>query len=329
MKTVAVLGAGAWGTALAAIAVQAGNRVRLWARNADTADAIAHRQANPGYLPDVPLPAGIDAGTDPRHTVAEADTVLVVTPAQAMRDVLDRLRGDLPAGIPLVVCAKGIEKGSLRPTTEVAADIFPDHPVAVLSGPTFAREAALGMPTLAVVACRDLPVAEDLCRMLATPTFRPYASDDVVAVCLAGAVKNVLAIACGVVAGKEMGDNAKAALITRGLAEMRRLVVALGGRGETVDGLSGLGDLVLTAGSLQSRNMSLGDALGRGQSLDAVLAARHSVTEGVWTASALLELAARNGVEMPICAAVDGIINGGQSVDDSIRALLARPLRRE
>ncbi len=326
---IAVLGAGAWGTALAVLAVQAGNDVRLWARRPEIADSINAGNGNPRYLPGVALPPGLPAGAELSWALQDAELVLLATPAQYIRETLAAARAALPAGAVLAICAKGIEKETLRPMTDVVAEAAPENPVAILSGPTFAREAALGLPTLAVVACRDPARAEWICRTLATPAFRPYVSDDTVAVCLAGAVKNVLAIACGIVAGRALGDNAKAALITRGLAEMQRLIVAMGGRAETVNGLSGLGDLVLTAGSLQSRNMSLGYELGKGRALADILGDRVSVTEGVWTAAALVEVAARHGVDMPICEAVDGVINRGRALDDAIRDLLARPIRRE
>ena len=329
MTRIAVLGAGAWGTALAAMAVQAGNDVRLWARSPEIAETLNAVGGNPRYLPDVSLPPGLRAGSELPWALENAEIVLLATPAQHVRVTLSAALPALPGTAVLVICAKGIEKETLRPMTEVVAEIAPENPVAILSGPTFAREAALGLPTLAVVACRDAAKAEWICRVMATPAFRPYVSDDTVAVCLAGAVKNVLAIACGIVAGRALGDNAKAALITRGLAEMRRLIVALGGRAETVDGLSGLGDLVLTAGSLQSRNMSLGYELGKGRGLAEILGDRVSVTEGVWTAAALVEVAARHGVDMPICEAVDGVINRGRALDDAIRDLLSRPIRRE
>lgn len=329
MTKICVLGGGAWGTALASLAVTAGNDVRLWSRRPEVADSINAGNGNTRYLPDVDLPSGLSAMTDMEQALAGAEAVLLVTPAQAVGMIVRDVDPILPEGIPIVICSKGVEQDTLRPMTSVVTNALPDNPVAILSGPTFAREAALGMPTAVVIACADMNIADHLCGLLATPTFRPYASDDTAAVCLAGAVKNVLAIACGIVAGRKLGDNAAAALITRGLAEMRRLVVALGGRPETVDGLSGLGDLALTAGSLQSRNMSLGFALGQGQSLEAVLESRHSVTEGVWTAAALVKLAARNDVEMPICAAVDGILNNGDAIDEAIATLLTRPLTRE
>jgi len=329
MSRIAVLGAGAWGTALATVALQAGNTVRLWARRQEVADAVNDGRGNPRYLPDVALPKDLRAGADVDWALQDAEIVLLAIPAQHVRETLAAARESLPPAAVLVICAKGIEKETLRPMTAVVAEMAAENPIAILSGPTFAREAALGLPTLAVVACGDAAKAEWICRTLATSSFRPYVSDDTVAVCLAGAVKNVLAIACGIVAGRAMGDNAKAALITRGLAEMRRLIVASGGRPETVDGLSGLGDLVLTAGSLQSRNMSLGYELGKGRALDEILGDRVSVTEGVWTAAALVLLAERHGVDMPICKAVDGVINRGVALDDAIRDLLSRPIRWE
>ena len=334
MKKLAVIGGGAWGTALATLACKAaggteGGETALWARNADVVADINAGRGNPRYLPDIDLTPAPKATADLRDAVAGAEIVLLVTPAQALRDVTRALVSHLEPGAALVVCAKGVEQGSLKPMTMVLAEEAPGHPALILSGPTFAREAALGLPTAFVVAGKDRAIVDAVCIRIALPTFRPYASDDVTAVEMGGAVKNVLAIACGIVSGRELGENAKAALITRGLAEAGRLIAALGGRMETVHGLSGMGDLVLTAGSLQSRNMSLGFALGQGKTLEQILGARRAVTEGVWTASAITDMARKYGVDMPICAAVNDIVTEGKDIDRVIGGLLSRPLTEE
>lgn len=329
MTRLAVIGGGAWGTALATLACEAGNGTVLWARDEGVVDGINAGRGNPDYLPDVRLSSALRATTDLRDAVSGAGIVLLVTPAQALREVTLRLAPHLEREAILVVCAKGVEQGSLKPMTSVVEEEAPGHPSLVLSGPTFAREAALGKPTAFVVAGKDRPAVDKVCTRIALPTFRPYISDDTIAVEMGGALKNVLAIACGIVSGRDLGENAKAALITRGLAEAGRLIAALGGRMETVHGLSGMGDLVLTAGSLQSRNMSLGFALGQGKSLDEILGARRAVTEGVWTASAITDMAAQKGVDMPICAAVNDIVTHGKDIDHVIGDLLARPLTEE
>lgn len=332
MTKLAVIGGGAWGTALAALACKAAGDTEetvLWARDDAVVADINEGRGNPGYLPDVALPPALKATADPSEAVAGANLVLLVTPAQALRAVTRSLAPHLAPNAVLVSCAKGVEQGGLKPMTAVLAEEVPAHPALVLSGPTFALEAAQDKPTAFVVAGEDRSIVDRVCARIALPTFRPYASDDVVAVEMGGAVKNVLAIACGVVSGRDLGENAKAALITRGLAETGRLIAALGGRMETLHGLSGMGDLVLTAGSLQSRNMSLGYALGQGKTLDQILGSRHTVTEGVWTASAITEMARQYGVEMPICSAVNDIVTEGKDIDAVIGGLLSRPLKEE
>ncbi len=331
-QKLAVIGGGAWGTALAVLAGKAANAAgltTLWARNPDTVDAIKAGRGNPHYLPNVDLNPAPAATTDIGEAVSGADIILLATPAQAMRKTVRDMAGALAPSAALVICAKGVEQGSLKPMSTVVAEEAPNHAMTVLSGPTFAAEAALGKPTAFVVAGRDHRTVASICARIALPAFRPYASDDVIAVEMGGAIKNVLAIACGIVAGKKLGENAKAALITRGLAETGRLVAALGGRLETVQGLSGMGDLVLTAGSQQSRNMSLGYALGQGRSLDDILGERRAVTEGVWTASAITDLARSKAVDMPICSAVNDIVTHGKDIDHVIGGLLSRPLKQE
>lgn len=327
VERIVVVGGGAWGTALAATAVRAGRRVRLWARRAGVAQAV-ERGCNNVYLPGVALPAGITATTD-IAAVAEAQAVLLVAPAQFLRSVCRQAAPYWPAGVPAVICAKGVETGTLALMTDVVAEELPMAPPAVLSGPTFAAEVARGLPTAVTLACGDAELGARLVAAIGTTTFRPYLTDDVVGAEVGGAVKNVLAIACGIVSGRSLGDNARAALITRGLAEVMRLAVAQGGRRETLMGLSGLGDLILTANSPQSRNYSLGVALGQGRALAEILAERQAVTEGVASAASVVGLARRLGVNMPIAEAVDAILHGGAGIDATIDTLLARPFRPE
>jgi glycerol-3-phosphate dehydrogenase (NAD(P)+) len=325
---IGIVGGGAWGTALAAVAHRAGAGVLLWAREPEVVAAINARHVNPVFLPDAPLDPAI-AATDALAAVARAPLVLLVVPAQHLRAVADALAPVLPAATPLVVCAKGIEIGSCRLMTEVVAACLPDRPVAVLSGPTFAREVARGLPTAITIASHDARLAQLVAQRLGGPTFRPYLSDDPVGTEIGGAVKNVLAIACGIALGRGLGDNARAALITRGLAEMIRVGVAKGGLVDTLVGLSGLGDLTLTCTSEQSRNLSLGIALGRGRALAEIVAERRSIAEGVDSAGAVVALARRLGIEMPIAAAVDAVLNRDADIDATIAGLLQRPFRAE
>jgi glycerol-3-phosphate dehydrogenase (NAD(P)+) len=317
MSELAVLGAGAWGTALAIQAARAGNDVVLWARSGS--DRIAESRESP-RLPGVKLPARVRVIGD---IGLLSGTVLAAVPTQSLRSVL----GELTNVRELVICAKGIENGTLRLPAEIAAEVQPGAIAAVLTGPNFAFEIASGQPAAAVVASVDQAMREAVAARLATPSFRLYGSDDPIGAQVGGAAKNVIAIAAGAVTGAGLGENARAALITRGLAELARLIVALGGRAETAAGLSGLGDLLLTCTGPASRNFSLGLALGRGESLDAILAARQAVTEGVMTAPALVARA--QGVDMPICAAVAAFLAGRTTLQQAIVALLARPRRDE
>lgn len=322
MQRLLVVGGGAWGTALAASARRAGRDVVLWAREREVVEAINRTHENPLFLPGIRLDPAIRA----TEALDEpADAILLVVPSQHLRSVAERL----DARGPVLLCAKGIEQTTLRLMTEVAAEAMPRARLAVLSGPTFAAEVARGLPTAVTLAANDLSLGKAFIAALGTRTFRPYLSDDPIGAEIGGAVKNVLAIACGVVAGRKLGDNARAALITRGLAEMVRLAVAKGGRAETLMGLSGLGDLVLTCTALQSRNFSLGVALGEGERLADILASRRSIAEGVDSAAAVTALAGRLGVEMPITAAVDAILHRGAEIDPTIELLLSRPFRNE
>lgn len=324
-RAIGILGGGAWGTALAQVLASDGTPVELWAREAEVVEAIGTRRENPLFLPGVKLSESIRATSD-LTSVGELDPVLVVTPAQHMRSVLN----DLPAnGETLILCSKGMEAGSLRLMHEVAREEHPGTPIAVLSGPTFAHEVAGGLPTAVTLACEDIELARKLAALVARPTFRPYAADDVVGAEIGGAVKNVLAIACGVVEGRKLGQNARSALISRGFAEMTRFGLARGARAETLAGLSGLGDLVLTCSSTSSRNFSLGKGLGEGRAAAELLADRRTVAEGAHTAPVLARAAREAGVDMPIVSAVCALLAGEASVDEVVERLLSRPLRSE
>jgi len=328
MQRIGVIGGGAWGTALAVALRRAGRDVLLWAQEYEVIEAINRDHRNPLFLKGVPLDPEIRA-TGSLAEAAKSELIMLVAPAQHLRTVCRSLAPHWPKGVAAVICAKGIETRTGALMTEVVAEELAGLPLAILSGPTFAIEVAQGLPTAIVLASTDEAMAGTIVTAIGSSRFRPYASADPVGVAIGGAVKNVLAIACGVVEGRALGDNARAALITRGLAEMSRLVVAKGGRAETCMGLSGLGDLVLTASSTQSRNYSLGFGLGQGKRLAELLGARYDVTEGVATAPAVLELANRTGVDMPIAAAVTGLLRGDVTVEETMEALLARPFKNE
>ena len=320
---IGVIGGGAWGTALAQVAAANGEPVLLWAREHQVVTAINLAHENTVFLPGVPLSPSIKA-TDKLLDLSACDAWLIVTPAQHLRASL----ASLPQGHrPLVLCAKGIEAGTMALMSDIAHELHPQSSVAVLSGPTFAAEVAKGLPTAVTLACADEATARALSQRLARPAFRPYASDDVAGAEIGGAVKNVLAIACGVVAGRKLGENARAALIARGFAEMVRYGVARGARAETLSGLSGLGDLVLTCSSTASRNFSLGVGLGEGKSA-ALLMGGQTVAEGAFTAPVLQASARDMGVAMPVVDAVCALL-AGDAVDGVIGQLLARPLKGE
>ncbi|WP_295559689.1 NAD(P)H-dependent glycerol-3-phosphate dehydrogenase [uncultured Hyphomicrobium sp.] len=328
MERVGVIGGGAWGTALAQTLTLAGRNVVLWAREPETVADINTRRVNRAFLPGISLDPRLTA-TERLEDCASADAILLVSPAQHVRAIASVLSRHARAGQPLVVCAKGIEQASGKLMGEVVTETAPDMTLAVLSGPSFAADVARGLPAALTLACRDERLGKLLVESLGDRQLRIYWSDDIAGVELGGALKNVLAIAAGIVDGKGLGASAHAALVTRGFAEMRRLGRALGARPETMMGLSGLGDLVLTCGSPQSRNMSLGRALGQGETLEAVLGARVSVTEGVYTAAAVVRLAQEKRIDMPITTAVHAIIEGRITVDDAITGLMSRPFKAE
>ena len=320
-----VIGGGAWGTALAQVAAAEGEEVLLWARESEVVEAVNAAHENVVFLKGVKLRETIRATAD-LSDLRGCETFLIVTPAQHLRAVL----GDLPAaGRPLVLCAKGIEDATGLLMHEVARQVQPASPIGVLSGPTFAHEVAAGLPTAVTLAVEDRALGERLVGRIARPAFRPYLSDDIAGAEIGGAVKNVLAIACGVVEGRKLGQNARAALISRGFAEMTRFGLAKGARAETLAGLAGLGDLVLTCTSTASRNFSLGKGIGEGARPAELLADRKTVAEGAFTAPVLQRAAAALGVDMPIVAAVNALLTEEVSVDEAVGRLLARPLRAE
>jgi glycerol-3-phosphate dehydrogenase (NAD(P)+) len=321
---IGVVGGGAWGTALAQVAA-AGGETLLWAREEEVCRSINERRENASFLPGVALHPSLRATSDAAE-LGGCDALLIVTPAQHTRTVLGRLPA---AGKPLVLCAKGIEDSTGLLMHEVANQVQPDCSLAVLSGPTFAHEVAAGLPAAVTLAAEDRNIGEALVRRLARPHFRPYLSDDIAGAEVGGAVKNVLAIACGVVEGRGLGLNARAALISRGFAEMTRFGLAKGARAETLAGLAGLGDLVLTCSSTNSRNFSLGKGIGEGARVAYLLADRRTVAEGAYTAPVLARAAAEIGVDMPIVASVCALLRGEMSVDEAMEKLLSRPLRPE
>lgn len=322
MTCIGIVGAGAYGTALACVVRRGGNEVILWAREPEVAAAIMRDAENPLFLKGVPLPPGIIATNDLSQAAA-ADVVLLAPPAQHMRAVTTQLRPCLSRGKPVVTCSKGIERGTCALMSQVIAETLPQARTAVLSGPSFAADIAADLPAGVTLACADLALGEQLARAIGTARFRTYLSDDVTGAHVGGVMKNVIAIACGVSLGKKLGDSARATLIARGLAEAAALGVALGARFETFLGLSGAGDFVLSCNSPRSRNMSLGVALGEGRPLAGVLAARTTVQEGVHSAESIAALARRHQLDMPIALAVDAVLNHGASVDGAMNGLLA------
>ncbi|MEG6508177.1 NAD(P)H-dependent glycerol-3-phosphate dehydrogenase [Methyloligella sp. 2.7D] len=328
LQRVGIVGAGAWGTALAISAHRAGLEPRIWGFEAAVVEEINSGHENASYLPGIPLDPAIRA-TASLKEIAEQDIVLLAPPAQFLRPIATELAFHLRPRQQLIICSKGIEQATGTLLSGVLAEVAPKAEVGVLSGPGFADEVAKGLPAAVTLAVGPEADGEALAEALSHPSFRCYLSDDVIGAQVGGAVKNVLAIAAGIVVGKALGASASAALVSRGFAEMTRFGIALGAKRETMAGLSGLGDLILTCGSVHSRNMSLGVALGEGRRLEDVLESRNSVTEGIYTAGAVVEIAAAKGIDMPICHAVHGVISGLHTVDEAIEALLSRPLRTE
>lgn len=326
IRTVGVVGGGAWGTALANAAAASGKTVMLWMRDAEAAARAELSRVNERYLPGIRLLESVGV-TSRAQSLGGADAVLFVVPTQHVRSALETVGGALPAGAPVAICAKGIERGTGLFPSEILREVRPDLSVAVLSGPSFAADVARGLPTAVALASADRDLAQHLALGLSGRALRIYHGTDVAGVEIGGATKNVLAIAVGIVEGRKLGESAKAALTARGFAELLRFATALGGRPETLMGLSGLGDLVLTCGSSQSRNFVLGRRIGAG--MPVAEAAQRGLAEGAFTASALLELADARGVEMPISRAVEAVLGGRLSVPDAIEALMNRPIRSE
>lgn len=326
---IGIIGTGAWGTALAqALRAETPCDILLYGRQTEVTDAINQRHENTTYLPGVKLHAGI-CGTSQFKDLRGRDILLLVTPAQHLRTTLQQLRTHDLADKPLVICAKGVELGTGLLMSQVAEQEIPGATIAILTGPTFAADIARGKPSAFTLAARDHATAEAIRDRLTSRSLRPYVSDDLIGAQVGGAVKNVIAIACGIIMGLNLGESARAALMTRGVAEIARLTKALGGKRETLMGLCGIGDLMLTCTSDQSRNYSLGLALGKGQTLDEILGPRRAVTEGVHTAKALTVLAAQYNVDMPISLAMNQVLNEGLSIAQGIASLQERPLRPE
>ncbi len=328
INSIGILGAGAWGTALATVATRAGHRVILWAHGDNVAANINATHENTRYLPGIRLDDAIIA-TSNLADVANCDALLAVTPAQVLRQIATDISPHITQPLPVVICSKGFERNSGHLLSDVLKDALPQAIPCILSGPSFAADVANGLPTAVTLAAEDINTAQTLAHALGSPAFRPYASSDLIGAQIGGAVKNVLAIACGIVEGRSLGQSARAALTSRGFAELVRFGLAHGARIETLGGLSGLGDLILTCSSQMSRNMSLGYALGQGSSLQHILKTRKTITEGVHTASVVCEIAANKGIEMPICEAVRNIVEGRYSVDQAIENLMARPFTQE
>lgn len=320
---ICVLGGGAWGTALALAMLRAGHSVRLWARDEESVADI-NRCENRRYLPGISLDPGIEATTDMAAALADADCVLAVTPAQSLRTVLAAAQDFMPRGIPLVLCAKGIERGTGALLSTIVEEFLPDNPIAALSGPSFATDVAKGLPTAVVVAARDDVLAGDLAARFSARNLRCYSSDDLVGVEIGGALKNVFAIAAGAVTGAGLGASTQAAMVTRGFVELRRIGAAFGAKPETLMGLSGLGDLLLTCSSTQSRNFAYGLALGRDEEL-----AGRPLAEGVPTAGIAARIAIEHGIDAPIITAVAAILDGKVTISEAVAALMTRPLKTE
>ena len=328
--SIGVIGAGAWGTALAQVAAQAGvgQRVMLWLRDEAVAAEINRTHANDTKLPDVALSPSIVATAD-MADLTGCGIVLLATPAQTVRTVTQAFAPHLAPGVRLVVTAKGFERGTAALMTDVIAATLPAAEPLVLSGPSFADDVVRGLPTAVTLAARTLDIASEVVEAISVPTFRLYLSDDLVGVQVGGAVKNVLAIACGIVAGRRLGDSARSALFARAFAELNRIGRAMGAKPETLGGLSGLGDLALCCSSAQSRNYRLGLGLGEGRSLADILGHQRGISEGAYTTSVVVEIARRHGIEAPIVEAVNDILEGRASIDAAIGRLLQRPTKSE
>ncbi len=330
MDKITVIGAGSWGTALAHVIAKAGRDVMLWGRNEDVINDIKSNHTNTAYLGDIPLAKGINATTDLEMATKHGEAVLLVVPAQHLRKMMQEVAPFIAEGVPILLCSKGIELETGCLMSHIAEQELPNNPYIVLSGPTFAHEVAKNLPSAVTLATpHDIEIGKTVAAAISSNSFRPYVTSDPIGAEIGGAVKNVIAVACGIVHGSDLGENARVAIMTRGMAEIKRMGKILGAKPETFLGLSGMGDLTLTCNSMTSRNFSLGVQRGKGESLNEILAKRSQVTEGVATASAVLEFARKNAIEMPICAAVNETLHNGVSVHDTIKALMSRPLTQE
>ena len=329
MQKIGVIGAGAWGTALAQCIANGGHNVIMWAREPDVVKSINQDNRNSIFLPDIDLNSNISATDSLTEVTTECDVLLIATPAQSVRPTLQSLKADVGEGKPFVICAKGIELETGFLMSQVVEEVVPNASFGILTGPTFASEIARGLPSAVTIAAKDKDIAQQIIDGISNRSLRTYITDDVLGAQIGGALKNVIAIACGVIEGRGMGESARAALITRGLAEMARLANAMGARKETLMGMCGVGDIVLTCSSLQSRNFSLGVALGQGKKMEEVLKDRRSVTEGVSTSRALKVMAQNHAIDMPISEAVHLCLNEGMSIEDAIEKMLDRPMRSE
>jgi len=328
MKKIAIIGTGAWGTALAQIVASRGGNVTLWSRRPELAAIINDKHENTENLPGIKLRENIRAEAELK-IAAQSEMLFLVPPAQSLRETLQNLKPFVKKDAALILCSKGIELKSGLMMSEVAQEILPQNPLVILSGPNFAREIAAGQPAATTLASLDKNLAKNVQDTIGSPFFRPYISDDMTGVQIAGALKNVIAIACGIAQGLGFGESTRASLVTRGMAEIVRLGTAMGARTETFLGLAGMGDLMLTCSSTQSRNFSLGVALGRGEKLEDLRSKSRAVTEGVHTAKAALSLAARHKVQMPVSSAVDQCLNEGRKLDEALKEMLNRPFGSE
>ncbi|MBN67543.1 MAG: glycerol-3-phosphate acyltransferase [Rickettsiales bacterium] len=326
---VGVIGAGGWGTALGIVANRAGSDVTLWTRNEHVIDSISKRRVNEPYLPDVFIDPSIQI-TSELNEVCQHDYVILAVPSQYLRALCISISDMLASNVPLVIATKGIERGSLMMMSEVVRAILPHNPIAILSGPNFAKEVATGMPSATTIACTDQILGEKLIYSMGGKFFRPYYSNDVMGAQVGGAIKNVIAIASGICIGRGLGENARAALVTRGMAEMSRLADIKGGRSETLMGLCGMGDLILSCASQKSRNMALGYAIGQGNKPDEVVPSnKHGLTEGVMTAESVYQISQKLGVNMPIARVVHQVLHNEIDIDSGIELLLERPFAPE
>jgi len=328
VERLGVIGAGAWGTALASVGARAGMKTLVWALEEEVVSSINTVHENTVFLSGIALPDGLVATSDMAE-MADREAILLVAPAQHFRSVSKVLAEHLPRHVPVLICSKGIEVSTGKLMSEVLAETMPNNPVGVLSGPTFASETSKGLPSALTLAINDEALGRDLISSLGQSTFRPYFTTDVIGAQIGGAIKNVLAIACGIVAGLGLGENARAAVITRGLVEMQRFGLSRGAKTETMMGLSGLGDLILTCSSTQSRNMSLGKALGEGKTFEEIMAGRRSVAEGSHTVEIVHKIAEAEGINMPITHAVYQVLKEGASVDSVMDTLMIRPFTME